>query len=58
VREELRGKPSIAQITSESLTVTLTPQVVSTSGTVTGSINLVSTLATISGSFTGTYTAH
>jgi hypothetical protein len=45
VREELRGKPSIAQITSESLTVTLTPQVVSTSGTVTGSINLVSTLA-------------
>jgi hypothetical protein len=47
----------IAQFSSASLTVTLTPQVISTSGTVTGSINLVSTLATISGSFSGTFTA-
>jgi len=46
-----------AQITSASLTVTLTPQTVATSGTVTGSITLVSALGTISGPFTGTYTA-
>jgi uncharacterized protein (TIGR03437 family) len=48
---------NMAQITSGSLTVTLTPQVVSTSGTASGTLNLVSTLGTISGSFTGTYSA-
>jgi hypothetical protein len=48
---------NMAQITSGSLTITLTPQVVSTSGTATGTYNLVSTLGTLSGSFTGTYTA-
>jgi hypothetical protein len=48
---------NMAQITSGSLTVTLTPQVVSTSGTAAGTLNLVSTLGTISGSFSGTYTA-
>lgn len=54
---EMSGPGGVADITSGSLTITLTPQVVSTSGTVTGSMNLVSTLGTISGSFTGTYTA-
>jgi hypothetical protein len=48
---------NVADITSASLTVTLTPQVVNTSGTVTGSMTLVSTVGTITGSFTGTYTA-
>jgi uncharacterized protein (TIGR03437 family) len=47
----------VADITSGSVIVTLTPQVVTTSGTVTGTVNLVSTLGTVSGSFTGTYTA-
>jgi hypothetical protein len=48
---------NMAQITSGSLTVTLTPQGVPTSGTIAGSVSLTSTLGTISGSFTGTYTA-
>ncbi|MBV9401988.1 MAG: hypothetical protein JO062_28700 [Bryobacterales bacterium] len=48
---------NMAQITSGSLSVTLTPEVVSTSGTATGTYDLVSTLGTISGSFSGTYTA-
>lgn len=48
---------SLADITSGSVTVTLTPQAVATSGTVTGTLNLVSALATVSGAFTGTYTA-
>jgi hypothetical protein len=48
---------SVAQFTTATLTITLTPQGVVTSGTVSGSLNLVSTLATISGSFTGTYVA-
>jgi len=46
-----------AQVTSASLTFTLTPQTVSTSGTVSGTVNLVSTEGTMSGSFSGTYTA-
>jgi hypothetical protein len=44
------------EITSGSLTVTLTPQGPG-GGTVTGNMTLVSTVATISGAFTGTYTA-
>ena len=47
---------NVADITSASLTVTLTPQVVNTSGTVTGSMTLVSAVGTVTGSFTGTYT--
>jgi hypothetical protein len=48
---------NLAQITSGSLTVTLSPQAVTSSGSVTGSLNLVSTVATVSGPFTGTYVA-
>jgi hypothetical protein len=48
---------NIAQITTATLTVTLSPQGAPTSGTVTGSMTLSSTLATVSGSFTGTYIA-
>ena len=51
----VQNNGSIAEITSESLTVTLIPQVVSTSGNVTGFINLISTAGVVTGSFSGTY---
>lgn len=46
-----------AQITSASLTITLSPPSASLSGSVAGAMTLVSGLATVSGSFTGTYVA-
>jgi hypothetical protein len=50
------AKNAAGNITSGSLTVTLTPQGPG-GGTLTGNMTLVSTVATISGAFTGTYTA-
>ena len=50
----VKNGANLAQITSASLTVTLSPA----TGTVTGSMTLENTVATISGSFTGTYLAY
>jgi hypothetical protein len=49
--------PGSDNITSGSVTLTLTPQVVATSGIVSGSLTLTSTLGTVNQTFTGRYTA-
>ncbi len=50
-RSQIQG----AEVSSGSLSLTLTPQALVTSGAVSGTINLVNTLGSISGMFTGTY---
>jgi hypothetical protein len=53
----MSGSGGVAQITSASLTISMSPPSASLTGTVSGAMTLVSGLAIVSGSFTGTYVA-